>query len=595
MPKTGWTLIVLLLLAMALPSASAFALTEIMNVRNWTAPDHTRIVFDISDEPRYRVEKSDKKLSISFDEVTVNTKVRSELAINKTGLRSVAIRSLPDNVAMVEFLLTDGAETKVFSLQKVQDKPHRLVVDIWLPDVEKKQSEEREQVKTRIKDRIVVIDPGHGGDDPGAIGKGGTREKDVVLSLGMKLRNALNGKKGYHAFLTREGDYYVSFKKRLRMAREYGADIFISIHADAAQNRTARGSSVYCLSLGGASSEAARIMARKENLADIVGGAENGTESDESDPIVLNMFQTNTINQSKTFGYRLLNNLQEVSRPKSARVQEAPFMVLKLPEIPALLLETAYISNPREEKLLRSGAFQTRVAAAVADSITEYFQSAPPASPATAVSPSVPPPVAASSAAPSAGQTAFQPARVAAAAQPVAHAPDSPPARPIPQRAPPRVEKRKMTLKAEEEEKPESRPAVYRVRRGDTLAKIAARNNMTLGALLKLNRMKMEGPLYVGREIKLENAEKAAAGIKGNSAGGARAASGLPSGKTSASASRPSSSATNFYRVKQGDTLAKVASKHKTTIGVLLKLNRMRLNDPLYVDRKLILPQHASL
>lgn len=630
MGKRGRTLILLLLSALFLPPAPSFALTTITNIRHWTAPDHTRVVIDTSEGAAYRVEKSGDKLSLDLPGATLDEEVVSELAINKPGIRRVAIRFLPGDALRVELQLADGAETKVFSLKKVQDKPDRLVIDIWLPDVEKKQSEEREQVKTRIKERIVIIDPGHGGEDPGAIGKGGTREKDVVLAIGMKLRDALNKKKGYHAFLTREGDYYVSFKKRLTVAREYGADLFISVHADAARNRAARGSSVYCLSLGGASSEAAKILARNENLADIVGGSENGTESDESGPIVLNMFQTNTINQSKTFGNCLLTNLQEVSRPKSRRVQEAPFRVLKLPEIPALLLETAYISNLREEKLLKSGAFQTRLAKAMADSITEFLPLVPSASVAAAV------PEAASKAAPkvvpkAAPETALEavpetspeasaetPAdgTVLPSAQPTIKTTDAKTATPKtgeaktagPKTAEPKTveakaagtktdAKKTKTKKAEpkmkavpriaEEETPAPGPAVYRVRKGDTLARIAANNNTTLGTLLKLNHMKLKDPLYVGREITLANREKPVTGKKGKTVAGAKAASRASSGKASSAAA--------VYRVKSGDTLAKVATKHKTTIGVLLKLNRMRLNDPLLVDQKLILPRDASL
>ena len=525
-----------------MPSMPVFALTRIMNVRHWTAPDHTRVVIDTSDEARYRVEKKDKIVSIGFAEAFVDKEVASQVAINKSGISSVTIRSLPDNTVRVELQLSEGAETKVFSLKKIQDKPDRLVIDIWLPDVEKKESEEREQVKRQRKERIVVIDPGHGGEDPGAIGKGGTREKDVVLSLSKKLRDALNHKDGYHAYLTRDGDYYVSFNKRLKVAREYGADLFISVHADAARNRAARGSSVYCLSIGGASSEAARILARKENLADIVGGSENGNERDELDPIILNMFQTNTINQSRTFGYCLLGNLQEVSRPKSSHVQEAPFRVLKLPEIPALLLETAYISNPREEKLLQSAAFQSRVAGALADSIIEFLPLAPPASSAAvAVRPAIQPAVELEN-------------------------------------------KTKPATGVREREAPASGPTVYQVRKGDTLAKIAVRHHTTIGALLKLNRMKLNDPLTVGREIKLENVQQIAAGKKGKPAGDAKQAT-----------SMKAAAATSIYRVKKGDTLAKVAWKHKTTIDILLKLNHIRMKDPLSVDQKLILPHNASL
>ena len=250
----------------------------------------------------------------------------------------------------VELTLPAQVQTTVFKLKPFQDKPYRIVIDIVLPEVAKQESEARERIKITRKDRIIVIDPGHGGEAVGAVGKKGTFEKDVVLSISRKLQGVLNKRPGYRAFLTRDDDYYVAFSKRLTIAREYGADLFVSIHADAARNRSAEGSSVYCLSTGRASSEAAKILARNENLADIVGGVPNGEGGEGSDPILLDMFQTNTLNQSKTFGSCVLQNLQRENNLKFTSVQEAPFYVLKLPEIPSLLIETAYISNPKGGK-----------------------------------------------------------------------------------------------------------------------------------------------------------------------------------------------------------------------------------------------------
>jgi len=311
-----------------------------------------------------------------------------------------------------------------------------------------------------------VIDPGHGGEAPGAVGKKGTLEKNVALAISKKLRDILNQREGYRAFLTRDHDYYVSFKKRLMIAREYGADLFVSIHADAARNREASGSSVYCLSTGAASSEAAKILANNENLADVVGGVPNGEGSDASDPIILDMFQTHTINQSRTFGTLLLRELGAANHLKFANIQEAPFRVLKLPEVPSILIETAYISNAKEEKLLRSDRFQTRIAEGVARSVVEFL----PALPATRVSVSV-------------------------------HEEDRKPREPSVG-----VVKEKAKPVADRKRAPVSKsgaPASYRVKRGDTLSAIAARNGTTIRVLMDLNRLKRPDPLYIGRKLVL--------------------------------------------------------------------------------------------
>ncbi|MEK6654021.1 MAG: N-acetylmuramoyl-L-alanine amidase, partial [Thermodesulfobacteriota bacterium] len=352
-------------------------------------------------------------------------------------------------------------------------------IDIGLPEGAKQESEARERSKITRKDRIVVIDPGHGGDAPGAVGRRKTLEKDVVLSISRKLRDVLNGKDGYRAFLTRDGDYYVSFNKRLMIAREYGADLFVSIHADAAKNRKAGGSSVYSLSTGGASSEAAKILAQNENLADVVGGVPNGEGSDASDPIILDMFQTHTINQSKTFGYKLLKHLEGANPLKFASVQEAPFRVLKLPEIPSVLIETAYISNPKEEKLLRSDRFRGQIAEAVARSVVEFLPPLPPV--AVLVSDGK-----------EAGKSrensvrdvkAERKGEGGRAAETDAAAKTGHP------------------LQAKAGKTPSAREegSLYRIKNGDTLGKIARIYNTSIAVLLKLNAMKLRDPLYAGR------------------------------------------------------------------------------------------------
>lgn len=224
---------------------------EILNIRHWAAPDHTRVVIDVSDEIPYTIEKTEKKLFIDFKDTDVSEDFPDELILKKPGIDKIKVIPLPEGSVRVELSISENVEAKVFNVKKIQDKPDRVVIDLEFPDVERQEKKEREEIKVLRKNKIIVIDPGHGGEDPGATGLLKTQEKKVVLEISRKLRDILNKKEGYRAFLTRNGDYYVPFKKRLKIAREYGADLFVSIHADSFKKRDARGSSVYCLSLEG--------------------------------------------------------------------------------------------------------------------------------------------------------------------------------------------------------------------------------------------------------------------------------------------------------------------------------------------------------
>ncbi|MCG6533083.1 MAG: N-acetylmuramoyl-L-alanine amidase [Syntrophales bacterium LBB04] len=491
----------------------------------------------MSDDVPYTVEEADRKMFIDLKDSHIREDFPHEFILNKPGIDKIMITPLPQGIIRVELSLGENVETKVFKQKRFQDKPDRIVIDIEFPDVEKQESKERKEEKVLRKNKIIVIDPGHGGDDPGAVGKLKTQEKNVVLDISRKLRDILNSKEGYRAFLTRDGDYYVPFKKRLKIAREYGADLFLSIHADAFRHRGARGSSVYCLSLRGASSEAAKLLARNENMADIIGGSPNGENSDESDPIILNMFQTNTINSSRTFGSSVIKHLDRVNKVKFGKVQEAPFIVLKLPEIPSLLVETAYISNPKEEKLLRSGRFQTEIANAIAASVKEFL--------------------------------------------PVA--PGRPPKRPKIVLTKKEDDKKSVASSDDTDKIKAPQSTNYTIKKGDTLDIIARKHNTKISVLLRLNRMKLDDPLYFGRALKVPAAEKEISNEKRSvelkvSNGGEKSPPPAPS------------SASGVYMVKRGDTLEKIAKKNNTTIGVLLRLNKMKLQEPLYFGRKLKLP-----
>lgn len=225
---------------------------------------------------------------------------------------------------------------------------------------------------------IVALDPGHGGEDPGAIGPAGTREKDVVLAIARRLRDRINAEPNMRAMMTRDADFFVPLRQRVEKARRVQADLFISIHADAFTNPNARGASVYALSERGATSEAARWLANKENAADIVGGVNVKHNDAQVLRALMDMSTTAQINDSLKLGSAVLGHIGKVGRLHKPRVEQAGFAVLKAPDIPSILVETAFISNREEEQKLRSAAYQDQLAEALMNGIRRYFEKNPP-------------------------------------------------------------------------------------------------------------------------------------------------------------------------------------------------------------------------
>jgi N-acetylmuramoyl-L-alanine amidase len=226
---------------------------------------------------------------------------------------------------------------------------------------------------------IVALDPGHGGEDPGAIGPTGLREKDAVLAVALELRERLNAVPGMRVMLTRESDHFVPLHERVRKAQRVQADLFVSLHADAFMRREARGASVFALSTRGASSATARWMAERENASDRVGGVNVGRVRDpQLLQAMLDMSTTAQIKDSLVLGREVLGRLSKVGSVHKPQVEQAGFAVLKAPDIPSILVETAFISNPEEEKLLRSAAYRTQLVGAIAAGIRRYFAKNPP-------------------------------------------------------------------------------------------------------------------------------------------------------------------------------------------------------------------------
>jgi N-acetylmuramoyl-L-alanine amidase len=228
------------------------------------------------------------------------------------------------------------------------------------------------------RDVVVAVDAGHGGQDPGAIGHGGTREKDVVLAIARALAERINGEPGMHAILTRDRDEFLVLRDRIGRARLAKADMFVSIHADSIANRDVSGASVYVLSEHGASNEAARWLADRENAADLMGGVKLDDKDKQLASVLLDLSQTANISASMTAAQRVIGSLDAVGQVRKAQVQQAGFVVLKSPDIPSMLVETAYISNPEEEIALRNMRHQAALADAIFAGLRSYFLASPP-------------------------------------------------------------------------------------------------------------------------------------------------------------------------------------------------------------------------
>jgi N-acetylmuramoyl-L-alanine amidase len=254
------------------------------------------------------------------------------------------------------------------------------VIDLVDPAQQKKEEEERQRQKeVRPKGtKTIVIDPGHGGEDPGAIGPRRTMEKDMVLKVGEKLIDLFSQDREIQAFLTRKGDYFIPLEQRIKIAREYGADLFISLHTDGSFNPQARGSSLYCLSLSGATDQAAKILADKENMSNILGGASLRPAGIAKDPnlnqILLDLMQNNSMKESFRFAEYLLEDIKTVNHLKYHSYRQANFVVLKAPDIPSVLVEMAYITNMDDERLLNRNDFQGKMAKTISTSIKRYFK-----------------------------------------------------------------------------------------------------------------------------------------------------------------------------------------------------------------------------
>jgi N-acetylmuramoyl-L-alanine amidase len=273
------------------------------------------------------------------------------------------------------------AVARSFQLGPNQHYGHRLVLDLADAEDEQVAPEPATQAadsSAERRDIVIAVDAGHGGDDPGARGPKGTWEKSITLQMARVLAAKINAEPGMQAVLTREGDYFLPLRKRMDLARRHKADLFVSIHADAFRDRRVQGSSVYVLSDRGASSEHARWLAEQENASDLIGGVSLDVEDDVLASVLLDLSQTASLEASIDVAERVLQGLRKIGRLHKQRVESAGFMVLKSPDIPSILVEAAYISNPDEEAKLRSPPHQQKIAEAILTGLRGYFTARAP-------------------------------------------------------------------------------------------------------------------------------------------------------------------------------------------------------------------------
>jgi N-acetylmuramoyl-L-alanine amidase len=366
-----------LLVLSAIPALAA----DINGFRVWTDPQKTRAVLDLDARAEYQVFTLDNPPRVVIDLQQSDLNGSLQLVDEYAGVIDRVRHGRPrDDTLRVVLDLEDESTIKSFMLDPTGRYGHRLVIDLF-----PKGSGQAAQVVRQItdvqapnRDVVVAIDAGHGGEDPGAIGRNQTREKDVVLAIAREMKRDIDARPGMSAVLIRTGDYYVPLRDRFERARQHRADLFISVHADAFKNRKVSGSSVFVLSRKGASSEFARRLAASENSADLIGGVTLADKDDMLASVLLDLSQSATMEASNAVADSVFSALRRVGKTHKRRVEHANFMVLKSPDVPSILVETAFISNPSEEERLRDPAWQRKIAQVIGDGVQDYFYLSPP-------------------------------------------------------------------------------------------------------------------------------------------------------------------------------------------------------------------------
>ena len=415
--KAGSTL----LISVLIPSLAHAA--KILAVRVWPAADYTRVTLenDIELKTSHFTVKDPERLVVDIEGLELNSTLKelvAKIQANDPYIKQVRVGQNKPNVVRLVFDLKEEVSPQVFTLQPVGNYKHRLVFDLyptnppdpiadliakgeWNKDDGKSISSIKSEPKAETQNPnnivnpvksekngrkpgtlermlTIALDPGHGGEDPGAMGRGGSKEKDVVLAIAKRLKDKIEQQPNMRVMLTRDADYFVPLNIRVQKARNVQADLFVSIHADAFVETTARGSSVFILSEKGASSSAARWLANKENSADLIGGVNIGAHDKQLASVLLDLSTTAQISDSLKLAKVVLGEIGGINRLHKGAVEQAGFAVLKAPDIPSILIETAFISNPEEEARLSDEGYQNEMADAIMKGIKKYFSKNPP-------------------------------------------------------------------------------------------------------------------------------------------------------------------------------------------------------------------------
>ncbi|PWC21169.1 N-acetylmuramoyl-L-alanine amidase [Brenneria roseae subsp. roseae] len=378
------------------------ATAQVIAVRVWPSSSYTRVTLESNLALKYKqfTLSNPDRIVVDIENIHLNSVLKNisgQFQQNDPLIKAARIGQFDKNTVRLVLELKQGASTKLFTLNPVAEFKHRLVVDLY-PDIGRYDNEddpllalledynkgelertlpaEAPKAGRAGRDRplVIMLDPGHGGEDPGAIGKNKTREKDIVLQIARRLRTLIDRESNMKAYMTRNEDVFIPLRVRVAKARKQRADLFISIHADAFTNRAARGSSVFALSKKGATSTAASFLAQTQNESDLIGGVSMSGDR-YLDHTMFDLVQTVTISDSLKFGKEILTRLSKVNRLHKNSVDQAGFAVLKAPDIPSVLVETAFISNLEEERKLRTSHFQQQIAESILAGIKAYFAS----------------------------------------------------------------------------------------------------------------------------------------------------------------------------------------------------------------------------
>lgn len=524
------------LAGLLLTSGNPHAANRLYDLRHWSAPSHTRIVFDLKHPAEYNSFVLSNPARLVLDLKSFDGHVPKNLAtINDKIVKTVRLANKSKNVIRVVIDLKKSSDHKIFPLKKIDKKPPRLVIDITRPDLEKTDQERREATKSLKKTGhyIVVIDPGHGGEDPGAVNRKGIKEKDIVLDISKEAVNRLNRQKGIKAYLTRKGDYFIPLQKRVMLAKQYGADIFISIHADSSFSTKAYGTSVYCLSFKGASSNTARMAARKENASDFVGGVPLDHNNSSLNKIIFDLVQTHSLNSSLTLAGTMLQEISKVNRLHKKTPPQANFAVLRAPDIPSILIETDFISNHNRAKRMQTPWFQAEFSKCITSAVVKFIK-----------------------------KTGLQPSGI----------------------------------KTSVASQSKYQPLIHRVKRGETLSGIAKKYNVSVLSLKEANSLSTKSILSIGQKLKIPQKSyltKYHTVKKGETLSGIaskynstvqrlRSLNNMTSKTTlktgtklriRSEAKPEKTTFSGYHTVKKGETLSGIALKYNTTVSHLRELN----------------------